>query len=72
MGSSFRYRTFKAARRRERAEEERAETRAEKDFKAGKTIKDNPYRGVRQSIAWKYRFMELQGYKWVLQEGEES
>ena len=61
MGSSFRYRTFKAARRREHAEQKRAEVRAEKDFEAGKTLQDNPYRGIRQSIAWKYRFMELHG-----------
>ncbi len=70
--AKFRYRTFKAARRREKEERERAEARAEKDFEAGKTVDDNPYKGFRQSIAWKYRFMELQGYKWVLKEGEAS
>ncbi len=65
----LRYRTFKAARRREAEERESAEVKAEKDFKDGKTLKDNPYTEFNQNCAWGYRFRELLGYKWVLQEG---
>ena len=55
----FRYISFKRQRRREQAEDERAYKRAEKDFQSGKTVKNNPYRGVRQKYAWLRKFEEL-------------
>ncbi len=58
--AKFRYRTFASARRVEQKARERAEVRAEKDFEAGKTIKNNPYRGINQKLAWNFKFKTLQ------------
>jgi len=59
MGTSFRYRTFKAARRAEKKARERAIARADKDFKAGKVLDDNPYKGIDQNWSWEKRFVSL-------------
>ncbi len=58
--AKFRFRTFCSARRAEKKARERAESRSEKDFKAGKTI--NPYRGANQRWAWEKRFVSLTSF----------
>ena len=57
--AKFRYRNFKSARREETKSTERAIARADKDFKAGKTLKDNPYKGFNQKYEWNKRFVSL-------------
>ncbi len=58
--AKFRFRTFKSARRAEKKARERAEVRAEKDFAAGKSIENNPYRGANQHCSWSIKFRKLQ------------
>ena len=60
--AKFRYITFKSARREEKKAIKRAIIRAEKDFKSGKSLNDNPYKGVEQNWAWHKRFISLNNY----------
>ena len=45
------------ARRVEKKARERAIARADKDFKAGKVLDDNPYKGIDHNWAWEKRFV---------------